>query len=74
MTARTNTRGEVLIGHPLIALARKLGCTEGQLYTMATAFAVAVLLVASTVDGARGPVSTTPTPSITTSTLRTSVP
>jgi len=46
-----------MIGHPLVALAKRLGCTEGQLYTMVTAIVVAVVLGLSSVHGgsAAGP-------------------
>jgi hypothetical protein len=49
-----------LIGHPLVALAERLGCTEGQLYTMVTAVVIAIVLGVSSVHGGSSPDSTTP--------------
>ncbi|MHB8465656.1 MAG: hypothetical protein ACYDH6_07250 [Acidimicrobiales bacterium] len=63
MSSSRPSDSEPLIGHPVIAFARRVGCTEGQLYTMVTAVAVAVVLgLASASGGAPAPSPTSPTP------------
>ena len=49
-----------LIGHPLVALAKRLGCTEGQLYTMVTGVVIAIVLGVSSVHAGSAPDSTNP--------------
>lgn len=51
------------IGHPVVALARFLRCTEGQVYTAITAVVVAVLLAISGAHGTgTGPAPLSPPP------------